>query len=183
MKHWLLTGLLAFSAMAQALVTDEELERWGATWDSLVPEGTYDFLPEEFDFDLLQDPDFQAKLDFAAQQMNPDLNGSEIELVGFMVPIETLGDEVMTFLLVPEAGQCIHVPPPPVNQTILVDTVVDPVSLVDLYQVVKVRGRLLIERNETALAEAGYVLRLNDFELVDLGFEITPPPGADGDRY
>ncbi len=183
MKNWCLSILLTWSSLALASVTDQDLERWGATWDSLVPAGAYDFLPDEFDMDLLQDPDFQAKLNDAAQQMNPELNGTEIELVGFMVPIETLGDEVMTFLLVPEAGQCVHVPPPPVNQTILVDSAVQPVDLVDLYQVVKVRGRLLIQRTETALAESGYLLRLQSFEQVDLGFEIAPPPGADGDRF
>ena len=36
-----------------------------------------------------------------------------------MVPVEMKKGKVSKFLLVPEAGQCIHVPPP-LNQTVLV---------------------------------------------------------------
>jgi hypothetical protein len=37
-----------------------------------------------------------------------------------MVPLEDDADEVTEFILVPFAGACIHVPPPPPNQMIYV---------------------------------------------------------------
>ena len=47
---------------------------------------------------------------------------SPIEIAGFIVPLELDGyvDTVKTFLLVPDPFSCIHVPPPPPNQMILV---------------------------------------------------------------
>ncbi|HMF64113.1 MAG TPA: DUF3299 domain-containing protein [Edaphobacter sp.] len=48
------------------------------------------------------------------------LNNKNIAVPGFMVPLEDDADEVTEFLLVPFAGACIHVPPPPPNQMIYV---------------------------------------------------------------
>ena len=58
------------------------------------------------------------------RKVPPDLRRAETGLVqmdGFMVPLE--GDDevnVREFLLVPAVGMCIHVPPPPSNQTVYV---------------------------------------------------------------
>jgi len=57
-----------------------------------------------------------AKQNSAAQQ----LDGKTINIPGFMVPLEDDLDHVSEFLLVPFAGACIHVPPPPPNQMIYV---------------------------------------------------------------
>jgi uncharacterized protein len=37
---------------------------------------------------------------------------------GYMVPLKDDLEEVKEFLLVPSAGVCIHVPPPPPNQIV-----------------------------------------------------------------
>ena len=49
-----------------------------------------------------------------------DLDRKMVAVPGFMVPLEDDADEVTEFLLVPFAGACIHVPPPPPNQMIYV---------------------------------------------------------------
>ncbi|WP_213804269.1 DUF3299 domain-containing protein [Granulicella sp. dw_53] len=49
-----------------------------------------------------------------------DLNDKLVSVPGFMVPLEDDADQVTEFLLVPFAGACIHVPPPPPNQMIYV---------------------------------------------------------------
>jgi hypothetical protein len=49
-----------------------------------------------------------------------DLNNKLVSVPGFMVPLEDDADQVTEFLLVPFAGACIHVPPPPPNQMIYV---------------------------------------------------------------
>jgi hypothetical protein len=48
------------------------------------------------------------------------LNNKNVAIPGFMVPLEDDADEVTEFILVPFAGACIHVPPPPPNQMIYV---------------------------------------------------------------
>ena len=48
------------------------------------------------------------------------LNNKKIAIPGFMVPLEDDADQVTEFILVPFAGACIHVPPPPPNQMIYV---------------------------------------------------------------
>lgn len=49
-----------------------------------------------------------------------DLDRKLVSVPGFMVPLEDDADQVTEFLLVPFAGACIHVPPPPPNQMIYV---------------------------------------------------------------
>ncbi len=48
------------------------------------------------------------------------LNNKTVSVPGFMVPLEDEADQVTEFLLVPFAGACIHVPPPPPNQMIYI---------------------------------------------------------------
>lgn len=39
-----------------------------------------------------------------------DYNGEIVRIPGYMVPLETIGAGVSTFILVPYVGACIHVP-------------------------------------------------------------------------
>lgn len=48
------------------------------------------------------------------------LNGREIKIPGFMVPLEDSQKAVTEFLLVPSPQACIHVPAPPPNQMVYV---------------------------------------------------------------
>lgn len=50
-----------------------------------------------------------------------DLPKDEVALAGFLVPIEMDGLKGTKFLLVPTAGACVHTPPPPINQTVVVE--------------------------------------------------------------
>ena len=47
-----------------------------------------------------------------------ELQGKRVAIPGFMVPLEDDAEDVTEFLLVPYAGACIHVPPPPPNQMV-----------------------------------------------------------------
>ena len=42
-----------------------------------------------------------------------NLIGKTVRIPGFMIPMEEKGDKVYEFLLTPDRGSCIHVPPPP----------------------------------------------------------------------
>lgn len=48
------------------------------------------------------------------------LDGKSVRIPGFMVPLEDDQKAVTEFLLVPSPQACIHVPPPPPNQMVLV---------------------------------------------------------------
>ncbi len=63
-------------------------------------------------------------LEAQKQAMNTtvkDLPSDEITIQGFLVPLEMDGMKTTKFLLVPTAGACVHTPPPPINQIIVVD--------------------------------------------------------------
>lgn len=178
--------IISISQVAQAEgfdPTEEDFIRWENAWDRLIPPGTYDFVPKDFGYELLFNPEFQGQIDAAGKVIDPSLEGQTIELAGFMVPIEVKDDTVSQFLLVPEAGQCIHVPPPPLNQTLLVDTTDQPTRLRDLYQPVIVSGRLSVVTHSFDIADSGY--SLVDVTVTNLNLEedlIPINPGADGDR-
>ena len=60
----------------------------------------------------------QRKL--AATEPNPDLLGKSVRLPGYLLPLEMVDQKAVEFLLVPTVGACIHTPPPPANQIVLV---------------------------------------------------------------
>lgn len=66
---------------------------------------------QTLDFSIPKDQQKAAALQLA---------GKRVSIPGFMVPLEDDLDHVTEFLLVPYAGACIHVPPPPPNQIVYV---------------------------------------------------------------
>ena len=47
-----------------------------------------------------------------------DLNGQQVRMPGYALPLEYAGQKITEFLLVPWVGACIHTPPPPANQIV-----------------------------------------------------------------
>ena len=91
---------------------------------------------------------------------NLALNGKTIRMPGFVSPLENDGEMVGDFLLVPYFGSCIHSPPPPVNQTVMVSPEKGKsVSLSKISRPVWVVGELQTVEIETDLATAGYQIR------------------------
>ncbi|WP_051542913.1 DUF3299 domain-containing protein [Thiothrix lacustris] len=102
----------------------------------------------------------QAELN--AAPVNAALNGKKIKIPGFISPLEV--DEtkgvVKEFLLVPYFGACIHVPPPPLNQTLLVKPAEGKsIGMERMYEPVWVSGTIVTEQVHTDLAEAGYQIK------------------------
>ena len=62
--------------------TEEDFVRWENAWDQLIPAGTYDFVPKDFGYELLFNPNFQSQLDAAGKVIDPSLEGTTIELAG-----------------------------------------------------------------------------------------------------
>lgn len=135
-------------------------------WDSLIPD---DYRPdkilEQFDFENISDDDpradqlqkeLQALWDLAP--VRPELDGQTVKIPGFVVPVETDAQETTGFLLVPYYGACIHVPPPPANQTIYVVTQKGEGTRPKTFDVVWVSGDMSVQRIENDIAEAGYTI-------------------------
>jgi uncharacterized protein len=99
-------------------------------------------------------------------RMADDLEGKRIRLSGYVVPLKYSGRGVKEFLLVPYVGACVHVPPPPKNQIVLV-TSAEPVKVHGLFQAVTVTGTISVAGSETEIAETGYRLtasRVSDYD-------------------
>ncbi len=54
----------------------------------------------------------------AMAAVNGTLDGKQVRLAGYVLPLGTGGEKITEFLLVPWVGACIHTPPPPPNQMI-----------------------------------------------------------------
>jgi hypothetical protein len=89
--------------------------------------------------------------------LNEKLNEQWIKLPGFIAPIKHKGTLITEFLLVPYFGACIHVPPPPVNQIVLVKTAQGHgIETNDAFKPVWVMGQIHVQRKKTEVGEAGY---------------------------
>jgi hypothetical protein len=86
----------------------------------------------------------------AAEGIVPALNGQQIRMPGYLLPLEFDGTAAIEFLLVPYVGACIHVPPPPPNQIVYVrfdDGYENP----GLFTPVWVEGSLVVDISEKNL--------------------------------
>ncbi|MGF1771574.1 DUF3299 domain-containing protein [Vibrio wakamikoensis] len=81
-------------------------------------------------------------------KVNNDLIGKQGRLPGFIVPLEFDNLTVTEFILVPTAGACIHTPPPPANQMVVV-SFPQGVQFRGLYTPVWVEGTLAQQTNSS----------------------------------
>ncbi|BDY05083.1 DUF3299 domain-containing protein [Ferrimonas sp. YFM] len=58
----------------------------------------------------------------AASTLTRQYDGQQVRIPGYLIPLEYSSEAMVVteFLLVPYAGACIHMPPPPANQIVLV---------------------------------------------------------------
>lgn len=106
---------------------------------------------------------------YSAQTV-PELDGREILLGGYPVPLETNEKgNFVEFFLVPYPGACIHVPPPPPNQIILV-RYSKGIALEDIYAPLWVEGTLRVEVSSNELADSAYTIEADSVELVGYGY-------------
>lgn len=135
-------------------------------WDALIPEDWRpDVLMDQYNVDEMSDEDPRAQqlLDklkelWSKAPVVPALDGQLVKLPGFVVPLEMDVAKINQFLLVPYYGACIHVPPPPANQTVHVLMREGMAFEGQLFDTVWVTGTMRVEHLSSELAEAGYRL-------------------------
>ena len=161
---------LSLAATAFAELPAQEIK-----WDDLIPEG-FDLYEEqskifaEYDLEKLQDGTPEADEALARVQaisnsapIVDSLDGSIVKIPGFAVPLE-YQESVTRFLLVPYFGACIHTPPPPSNQIILVE----PEKAVSLRSLadgaIYVTGKIKVEKVNSEIATSGYTMTVDHIE-------------------
>ena len=152
-------------ATANETGANQELE-----WDALIPDDYRpDKLMSEYQVEDLEDDDPRAQEVMARLKelwdqapVREDLDGKAIRLPGFVVPVEADEQETTGFLLVPYYGACVHVPPPPANQTVYVVAEAGKGTRPELFDVVWVSGTMSVKRIDNDVAEAGYTLYASD---------------------
>jgi hypothetical protein len=94
-----------------------------------------------------------------------ELDGRDIKLPGYVLPLDFDGSLVKSFLLVPYVGACIHVPPPPPNQIVYVK-LNQGFESPELYAPVWVTGRI-----ETGMSKTSLSL-VDGSSFVDFGYSL-----------
>jgi hypothetical protein len=86
-----------------------------------------------------------------ATEPNPDLVGEVVRMAGYLLPLEMVDQKAVEFLLVPTVGACIHTPPPPANQTVLVKYS-EGVEVTGLFNPVWISGEMRAQSSSSALS-------------------------------
>ena len=138
------------------------------TWWDLLSEEEVQFYSEEIKR-YEEDPQYISELTPPVANINPAIAGLAVRIPGFAVGVDTVPGEynkTETFLFVPYQGACIHVPPPPPNQTVYVE--MDSPVETDPYFPVYLTGIITIEGGDNGTAAYSYKIE---------GHKITPYEG------
>ncbi|MFT4726819.1 MAG: hypothetical protein ACI9UN_001314 [Granulosicoccus sp.] len=146
------------------------------SWEQLIPEG---FRPVQSplenmsreQLDKLFDGSEESETEIAEIEemmayapVVESLNGKQVKLPGYVVPLDFDGQSKMKeFLLVPYYGACIHTPPPPANQVVHANAQ-EAIVVEDTYMPVWAIGTLSTETVKSNLAESGYRLKVERIE-------------------
>ncbi len=112
---------------------------------------------------------WQDELDRLSKLTVKNLDGKQISLAGYLLPLDFSDKGVKEFLLVPYVGACIHTPPPPANQIAFV-RLKKAYKINQLYDPVWVTGRMstkLVSKNLSLVdgsnpVEVGYILNADN---------------------
>ncbi|GHD39175.1 DUF3299 domain-containing protein [Halioglobus pacificus] len=176
---------LVLSSGSQAV--NEEASFETIEWVSLIPEDVLEILlnPPEYISDIedgsaddtissqiknaltaASDDKYQQAL--VSTEVNADMNGAMVRIPGFVVPLEFNDDQTVTqFFLVPYFGACLHMPPPPPNQIILVNAAGQGIPMPDLYVPFWISGKLETTISENEIAMSAYSLEMMAHEIYD----------------
>ncbi len=86
------------------------------------------------------------------------LEGKEIRVPGYIVPLDDDSRSLTEFLLVPYAGACVHTPPPPPNQMIYVKMLRGQKADHGLMDAVWLTGKLFVGRRGSPYGPTFYAM-------------------------
>jgi hypothetical protein len=141
------------------------------TWDDLLNEEWYLQMKKDMAsygrMSFLKDGSEEAEKLMASMRKKLDeapistkYVNQKIRMPGFVVPLDAVRNGQREFLLVPYFGACIHTPPPPANQIVLVTPhpQLNLSKTLESMDVIWVEGELKEARTKTASGVSGYSL-------------------------
>lgn len=147
-------------------ITQAAAEPHIMSWQELIPEGSQALDTSTLHIGADEEAPAANQVD-AYAPANPLLNGKQIRIPGYVVPLGfNAQGQVSEFFLVPYYGACIHVPPPPANQIIYVKDAT--VTQEALWQPYWVAGELRTSSYQAELANASYQMIAQQIEAYEL---------------
>ncbi|WP_299849485.1 DUF3299 domain-containing protein [uncultured Roseovarius sp.] len=149
----------AFAPKSAFASTPQEI-----TWDDLIPPGVpYSEIIGEGEMDEANDL-WNPIYDANGIKLNEALNGAYIKMPGFIIPFDVSAKGVKEFMLVPYVGACIHTPPPPANQLVMVNAK-NPWPGDQLWDPVWVTGTMRTQLQSTNLGKTGYSISADEMAV------------------
>ncbi len=131
---------------------------------SEVAEGTVGDQPAGMLKSGITEPKDRYQQALISSSVRPELDGTDIRIAGYLVPVDYNDDQQATaFFAVPFFGACLHLPPPPPNQIILVHSE-QGVDIDDIYTPYWLSGELNTGLLENDIAESAYTMTLQQYE-------------------
>ncbi|MEZ9999769.1 DUF3299 domain-containing protein [Vibrio lentus] len=153
----LLQGVIAVSAskeeqaQQQAVEFKETLKEQGINADEVI---------------ALRD-EYMQTMKASAEAITTEFDGKKVRVPGFIVPLEfSEGMTATEFLLVPVAGACIHMPPPPANQIVRV-------SFPEGFQVQNVQYPVWVEGDFSSNKVTEEVYLVDGKSNLTMGYEMN----------
>lgn len=158
------TTLMLMSGAALAPKTAFAMAPREIMWDELLPPGmAYSEIIGAGEMDEANDV-WNPIYDANAIKLNEELNGAYIKMPGFIIPFDVSAEGVTNFMLVPYIGACIHTPPPPANQLVMVEAA-QPWPGDRLWDPVWVTGTMHTQLQSTKLGQTGYAIVADKMEV------------------
>ena len=164
-----LLGLFSLSFSASVFAQTPGYQK--ITWDDLLNEEWYQQMKKDMAsygrMAFLKDGSEEAEKLMASMRKKLDeapistkYINQKIRMPGFVVPLDAMRNGQREFLLVPYFGACIHTPPPPANQIVLVTPhpQLNVSRTLESMEVIWVEGELKESRTKTASGVSGYSL-------------------------
>jgi hypothetical protein len=165
-KHMILILLLSCLSWSDIFAAESNKIRW----ENLIPPNwnpnrVFEEMTDE-QYNALSDDELlslekKAQAMFDAAPVVDALDGKQVKIPGFVLPLEFNNTLLKEFLLVPYFGACVHTPPPPANQ-IIYGKLKTETELESIYQPVWITGTLYTSRSNSQLNESGVA---NDLEV------------------
>jgi hypothetical protein len=159
-----MSRLIALALVCLALVVRAAPEVRELDWLEMMPKDEVDA--------LMNAPVIDHSGMFRMEQTGsfrtvPELDGQNVRLPGYIVPLDTdAKGQLKEFFLVPYFGACIHVPPPPPNQIVLV-RLAEPIPMTDIWDAFWIEGTMKIETQHNEMAASAYTIEARSVTLYE----------------
>lgn len=133
--------------------------------EDIVDGSAEDTLSNTLKNEIISADDKRYQQALTSTQVKTLVNNAPIKIPAFIVPLEFDDNQNVTqFFMVPFFGACLHLPPPPPNQTIFVDYP-QGFKLESLYDAYWISGIIKTSLVENDTATAAYSMEMHTFEL------------------